>query len=267
MKIIVPTRGRLGRQYTIDFLPRDLQADVVVVCPSNEVDRHGLYPYVREGSAQVVCQPDDTMTIAQKRAWIVQHWYDMGVEKIVMMDDDLRFAYRIDDTGTALRQATHDDIRSGFRELEARLSPDCPHAGFGPRQGNNRKEAGWRGPDRMMYVLGYHLPTVVDNAIFGRIETREDMDVTLQLLRAGFPNAVYHTLVVDQAGGYAARGGCEGERTIERSNADADRLAELHPGLVRVTEKAYGTSIPRKEVVCSWQKALQTSKRSGVMNA
>ena len=107
-----------------------------------------------------------------------------------------------------------------------------------------------------MFSLGYYLPIVVRECKLGRIETREDMDITLQLLRKGYPNAVWQTTVNDQRK-YDAPGGCTNERTIERSNADAHELARLHPGYVSVVERAYEASVPRKEVICRWQKALQ----------
>jgi hypothetical protein len=120
-----------------------------------------------------------------------------------------------------------------------------------------------RTPDRMMLALGYYLPVVMREAELGRIETREDMDVALQLLRRGHPNAVCHTFVVGQEGaGYAASGGCTGQRTTEASNRDAHRLAELHPGYVRVVERDYKSSVPRAEVVCSWAKALRDGSGS-----
>jgi hypothetical protein len=108
----------------------------------------------------------------------------------------------------------------------------------------------------MIFSLGYYLPIVVKECELGRIETREDMDVTLQLLRKGYPNAVWHTTVNDQREAYAP-GGCSSHRTIESSNADAYELQRLHPGYVRVVERAYKGSVPRKEVNCQWQKALE----------
>jgi hypothetical protein len=138
------------------------------------------------------------------------------------------------------------------------LSPDVPHVGFGPRQGNHTKEAGWQ-IGRMIYTLGYYLPVVVEKCELGRIETREDMDLTLQLLRKGYPNAVWHTTVADQRM-YNAPGGATNERTIESSNADAHKLATFHLGFVSVVEKAYKASVPRNEVVCQWQEALRDGR-------
>lgn len=260
MKIYIPTRGRTGRQITLRHLAgTKLRDKVTIVCPSDEAASFRLiYPWL-----EVLEQADDDFTIAKKREWIMRLASEQGHEKIVMFDDDLHFYVRREDKPDRLRYTKASDIEFWLSELEQKLSEETPHAGFGARQGNNNREAGWQTPDRMMLALGYHLPTVLREVELGRIETREDMDVALQLLRKGYPNAVCHTFVVGQEGaGYAATGGCSGQRTTEASNADAHRLAELHPGYVRVVERAYRSSVPRAEVVCSWAKALRDGTRS-----
>jgi hypothetical protein len=87
------------------------------------------------------------------------------------------------------------------------------------------------------------------------------MDLTLQLLRKGYPNAVWHTTVNDQRR-FDAPGGATNERTLVRSNADAHKLAQLHPGYVSITEKTYKASVPRVEVICQWKKALEDGLRA-----
>lgn len=249
MRIIIPTRGRVDRQITVKSL-KGLHEHVTIVCPEREVERHRLnWPMVG-----VVAQPDPDFTITAKRRWIMENSPE---ERILMLDDDLEFQVRREDKPDRLRSASGpEEVKKWLSELEKRLTPDCPHGGFGPRQGNHTQPAGWVGPARQMFALGYHLPTVLSEGIeLGRIETREDMDVALQLLRRGLPNTITHEFVVSAAG-YADKGGCSGQRTTESSNNDAKRLAELHPGYVRVVEKTYKNH-PRLEVVCSWKKALQ----------
>jgi hypothetical protein len=80
----------------------------------------------------------------------------------------------------------------------------------------------------------------------------------------GYPNAILTETCVDQRefGKKASKikrdeGGCARERTIEASDAEAYRLAELFPGYVSVTERKYQSSTPRKEVIVQWQKALE----------
>lgn len=252
MRIVIPTRGRWDLTLTCDRLPKEWRTRVDVVCPSRELRRH-KEEMSRGQWANVVVQPDDGMTIAAKRAWIMATWRD---EKIVMMDDDLVFFRKRTDDPTRLVSAEPADISLYLEQMERWLSPMVPHAGFGSRLMNNRRPPGWSGPSRMQYVLGYHLPTVREECELGRIETREDMDYVLQLLRRGLPNKVCDSLVVEQSRGYGAKGGASGERTAQGSNDDAELLARLHPGYVRVVKKEYQKH-PRREVVCQWGKALR----------
>ena len=250
MKIIVPTRGRLGNQQTLKGIPVHLHRNTIAVCPEPEADRLSkAFPEI-----DVWIQPDPDMTITKKREWIINDLNRINVEKILMLDDDLFFYVRREDVPDRLRDADDSDVSHWFAMIEQKLSPEVPHAGFGPRQGNQNFPTGWH-VGRMMLALGYHVPTVVANAELGRIETREDMDISLQLLRRGLPNGVCHEFAVGQKS-YSAPGGCTGQRTLESSNADAHRLAELHPGLVRVVQKEY-KGHPREEVVVQWKKALQ----------
>jgi hypothetical protein len=252
MQIIIPTRGRTARQLTLEALPSELRKRTTLVCPKIEVGR--LFRLHKD--VEIVVQPDPTWTIARKRAWIMREWLRCGYDKILMFDDDLCFATRISESDRHLRAIHGDELGAEIQRLEERLGPEFPHVGFGARQGNNNlKKVGWHTPSRMMYSLGYYLPIVVKECELGRIETREDIDLTLQLLRKGYPNAVWHTTVNDQR--FNAPGGCTTERTIESSNADAYKLVELHPGYVSTIERSYKASVPRVEVRCQWQRALQ----------
>lgn len=256
MRIVIPTKGRTGRQKTFSFLSPALRKITDIVCPEKEAETFRTW----RTDVNVVVQADPEFTIAQKRKWIMEEWARQGHEKIVMLDDDLEWWIRKQDGDWHLRYVEPADADHWFGELESKLSEDTPHAGFGPRQGNNTQEPVWASPGRMMYVLGYYLPTVLRECELGRIENREDMDVTLQLLRKGYPNEVNHWICAGQ-GSYGMYGGCTGQRTVEQANADALKLAELHPGYVRVVDKAYKSSTPRLEVVCSWAKALKDGRQ------
>jgi TET-Associated Glycosyltransferase len=259
MQIIIPTRGRRSNQLTIaSLIGCDLIKKTTIVCPKNE------YNHFRSlrNDYDVVAQPDPSWTIAQKRKWILEEWCDRCYDKIIMLDDDLRFATRISEDDWHLKEIQGEELALEFKRLEEKLGSEFPHVGFGPRQGNNRlEEVGWKTPAKMCYSLGYYLPVVLQECELGRIETREDMDLTLQLLRKGYPNAVWMTTVNDQRK-YDAPGGATDERTIESSNADARRLAELHPGYVSITGRKYKASVPRIEVICQWQKALEDGLRA-----
>lgn len=263
--IVIPTRGRVGQQQSLLGLPESLRISTFVVAPVQELVRHQHWYETRGWSpAQqptLVSQPDPDMTIAQKRLWIMEWLRRNGQERVLMLDDDLFFYHRYwkkdANKGAGdwrLLDSPPEVVREWIGKLLDILSPEVPHAGFGPRQGNQNFPEGWIEGSRMMLALGYHVPTALDRAVWGRIETREDMDISLQLLRAGLPNMVTHMFCVGQKS-YAAPGGCTGQRTTESSDADAERLAQLHPGLVSVVAKDY-RGHPRKEVRVQWKRAL-----------
>lgn len=262
MQIYIPTYRRTGDQHTLKALPTEWQSRTTLVVDELDADKIGFY--ARTGKtmfqrAKLLIVPDHVTTIAKKRAFIIEQARE---DKIVMFDDDLRFAARYypgcDATSPKLEKAQPEAIAAALEQLSAKLD-DYVHAGFSARQGNNRLDYGWLNTRRMMYALGYRPKVVREVCDLGRIETREDFDYTLQLFSKGLDNVVYSELCVDQS--YNAKGGCSEQRTMEASNADAERLAELHPGLVKVVEKDYKASVPRKEVIVQWKKALEQGQQ------
>ena len=289
LALYIPTRGRVDNQITLGNIPKEWLHRTILVCPKSEARAHAKnWPMVA-----VVAQPDSVKTIADKRKWIFEN---ADSEKILVMDDDLSFCLRRTtlksfagygssstdkrwaeakkktpgvDGLVKLTDGQHDAKVGAIFTATERMLTEYAHGGIGPRLMNNMR--GWEFTTnmRVMYALAYHVPTVLKHCELGRITTREDFDYTLQLMRAGFENAVYTWACVEQYTGYNAPGGASDERTIARSNSDAKLLARLHPGLVRIAEKEYKASwdknaseISRKriEVVISWAKAVQQGK-------
>lgn len=277
LMIYVPTRGRVDYQHTIRNLPKSWHPQITIVCPKDEVKKHAKnWPQV----GRILAQPDSNMTIAAKRAFIFKTAMKLDHEKILMFDDDLRFSVRKSTFGKYARfggrggsdwkrwkqeyPGCHQLVNIGaddpridkmLKRVEHMLGIYA-HGGISPRLMNQEFAYEFTNNVRAIYALAYHTPTVVEHCKLGRIETREDMDYTLQLLRSGFENAVYTWGCVEQARGYGAEGGVGGDSRIAASNADAEKLAKMHPGLVKVVEKSYKVSIPRKEVIVYWQKAI-----------
>jgi hypothetical protein len=273
LMLYVPTRGRVERQLTISNLPDEWKKRTIIVCPRSEIRDHQRN---HRGIMGITVQPDDDMSIAQKRAWLLR---TTKFEKIMMLDDDLRFCHRqqapkkfagygphsiaewkkfmTKNPGVqSLDTLTPDDPRTSmmFEKIEEMLD-DYRHGGIGPRQMNQAMPGEWNVNFRAMYALAYHVPTVRKHCKLGRIEHREDFDYTLQLFLAGFENAIYTWGALDQL--YNTAGGASLERTIEASNKDAEKLARWFPGIVRVKEKQYLKSLPRKEVIVAWKVAAE----------
>lgn len=252
MVIYIPTYKREDAQHTWKALPDVWRRQTILVAPERDVN--GLKFYVP--AAHILVQPVDIKTIAKKRAWIIQQ---ARSPSFLMADDDLVFSVRKDSKGPALRPAEKNDaaLIEVFEDLEFRLQKYA-HAGISCRQGNNRTEYGWHDVRRMMYLFGFNTKLAQEHLEFDRVGCREDMDYCLQLLRKGYANTVAFHVAVDQKG-FGMAGGCSDERTIEYSNNQAEVLAALHPGFVKVVDKDYSASVPRKEVVVQWKKAYESA--------
>jgi hypothetical protein len=252
MEILIPTRGRIYQQLTLQSLPPELRKRTTLVCPKREASElHRLYENVK-----IACEPYPNMKIAQKREWIAHEWLKYGHEKILMIDDDLVFSARISADDWHLREIQGEELIPEFQRIEDKLGPEYPHVGFGQRQGNNHETAGWKSPGKMVCTLGYYLPVVVKECQWDLVELRQDMCVTLQLLLKGYANAVWTRTVADQK--RDAPGGCSTYRTDEMSAAEARKLAALFPNYVSVGKRKYG----RLEVTVQWQKALRDGQRN-----
>jgi hypothetical protein len=257
MKIYIPTRGRVKNQLTLRSLPPQLQEQAILVCPKDEIRRHEVECRYDNIKTNFLAQPDDIKFIADKRKWLVDTCPE---DKMVMLDDDLRFAIRREDNPGLFRKATNDDILKAFQELEEILSEEVPHVSFAARGmsiGDAAKRGGWQEAKRAMYVLGYYLPIAKHSVEWGRIRIREDMDVTLQLLSMGYPNKVNYSFVTDQKAFCKGGGDSPDERTVQISNDAARQLQQLHPGYVTLSEKTFTNSPSRTEVICAWQKCLK----------
>jgi hypothetical protein len=267
LQIIIPTRGRRNEQLTVQLLPKELMKRTTLVCPSKE------YEYLKSlrDDYTVVTQPDSSWRIAQKREWIINKWVDEGYNKIIMLDDDLRFATRVSDNDWHLRPIQGEELVQEFQRIEDKLGPEFPHVGFGQRQGNNTlEEVGWKIPGKQVCTLGYYLPIVAKEVRWDLVELREDMCATLQLLLKGYPNAMWTETVVDQRE-FDAPGGCSTYRTVEMNNDEAEKLAKLFPNYVTIVSRKYNerkqkgqkkTSTTRLETITQWQRALEDGRNA-----
>ena len=99
-----------------------------------------------------------------------------------------------------------------------------------------------------------------------RMRFMEDFDVTLSLLRRGFPNTVQFGWCVGQ-GASNAPGGVSDARTPESVKLEAETLRHYHPEYVKVMQKQaknWQGMDTRYDVSVSWKKALQHTDLRGV---
>jgi hypothetical protein len=229
-----------------------------------------------------VCEPEDAARLRQQRASLPDaQFMECGVQGIhrvrqwivdncqspyvMMLDDDMEFFRRKGDGDWHLKKCNSVDLRHMLLEVRTLLSIDgYPLVGISARQGNNRQEANVVFNTRMNNAYAMDVEILRHHGIrWDRLPLMEDFDVTLQLLRLGYDNAVLYEYAWNQNGGSNAQGGCSGYRTNAMQTMCAEKLKELHPEFVRiVTKKAkagWKGMEERKDVVIQWKKALASA--------
>lgn len=260
MQIYIPTRGRLGAQFTWKNLPPELQAHTVLVCPEEEVEDH------KARGRHAVARPP--VKLSGVRQWIVEHHARQN-EPVIMLDDDLSFFVRADPEKWNLAAANPQQTIDIFQRLYDHVESGVfAHAGLSPRQMNNTHF-----PHKEQRTMRMNAVHCVDPAVLAKegirydtVELMEDYHVTLSLFSKGYDNIVLTDAAWDQNRGSGAEGGFALTRTKELQEAASHKLAELHPDVVKVVVKKPKTGQgevwggERTDVKVMWQQALRNGK-------
>jgi hypothetical protein len=278
LTLIIPTHGRVGKQTTLQALPTKLQAEVILVTslPGEAKELRALYP------KNEVAVAKGTTSIATKRHWIMQN---IKGRMLFMLDDDIAFfercppkwrvwephrkAYALAKEAPAdaalMKRLYPQDAKllSLFQDMDKRVASHKPAMiGIAHRRHSDKKQESWEVNARMMYAFGVDPAIYKEEKIrFDRVGLREDFHVVLSMLRRGHECHNYLELLNNEYGSFGAAGGCSGERSMEYSNEQCYALQKLHPEFVKVVERDYKGSFPRKEVVVAWKKAFESSKQ------
>ena len=249
MHIFIPTKGRGPRnQKTYDKLRSNADGlyPMYLVCPPDEVSS-----FQAAGYSVLGC---DASRIGATRQWIVDTSID---RKILMLDDDLhQWATRPDPQVGKYRPSTAQDIHDTLRSMDNRLS-SYAHAGIGARLfANNQPPTAYNARITRAWGLRTDIIKKYDLKFTCPVD---DLEMTIQLLRAGYANVVDYITVQDQAASQSA-GGASLYRTVDYHNACHEQIHRWHPKYTRLVEKTtkggWFDGTPRKEVVISWGKLI-----------
>lgn len=257
MDIVIPTYGRARRQVTFNNLPEQLRSKVVMVVQQRDWDLNNEIYSKYRGRTWIL--PKEITTIHQTRKWVFDEHLKIK-EPFLFMDDDLVFSARRKDEPTKFRAMCGYDFDLMLGELEELLNTN-PMAGVSHREGANRNIQPVLPYGRCMRVWGVNPELMPECVVWGRIPLMEDFDIILQLLRRGIPNPILNQWVHNQ-GGSDVSGGCSIYRTPELQADCAHKLAELHPGFVKVVQKETKSSWgggTRTDVTIYWKKAYESS--------
>lgn len=274
-KIFILTRGRSNRQTTLSNIPKALKKKTYLVVDKDEYKDHRKYR--RQNLAGILCFPkgygnfiiDESGNFSDKKQWVVEHCIKEKIRYMFILDDDLKFSIRKDGK---LPNAEQSEVIKAFSQLENWLKNGMAHVALSAREGNNWVEEDYQEAGRAMRVCGFDTRIIKKHKLlFNRIILMADFDITLQLLKLGYPNKILYSYANGQRKSND-KGGCSLYRTPERMTEAANSLKKLHPKFI--TTKKIKTNKPwagfntnvRTDVQVSWKKAYEygLSRKKGL---
>lgn len=250
MKIVIITRGREGKLHTLAALPRSWLMDTIICCPPNEKHPH----------SHVLHEPRP-MNYSQKFQWILDGADGQLPNRVLIMDDDLRFSARHE--SGSLVAAKEEEVRDALDEINRELR-ETPLVGMHPRAMGNNAPLGWLRNKRINAMQG------INRDLIGPLKVDHwpilaDMVLNLSLLTRGQENALYCGLFWDQVGTSNAPGGCSLHRTWQQQKDAVLGLKAMFPDFVTVKEKYvkdgwWGPDKARYDFIIQWKKAAEHGK-------
>lgn len=251
--LYIPTYGRVTRQETLGAFPAGWARRTALVCRPEEAEalrsRYGV---------TVLAAP--VKGISATRQWILdQHEGD----RLLMFDDDLKFARRRQDDPTKFqRLEPGDPLIGAMLDILWEAMDWAPVVGLASRGGANRETAEWRMNQRIWDVMGLRMDIARLENFHYRMDLMEDFDLHLQFLTNGYPSAMLNSFTKDDFGSNAP-GGCSTYRDGSMQAAAALDLVLEWPEFVslRKTKNDWGNGMEeRMDVRVQWAKAIAAGR-------
>ena len=222
MKILIPSTNRADRVKTIKSLGTLTGHEITVVVKEEEFISYlgNVVPGVRVRGVH-------TQGIRSKRQAIIDIYSECG--KIVMIDDDITFRKRIDQS----HFAPFED-GDGQKMLDAieDLLDVYAHVGLADRFMIQHTPRGSTTGRRYHQLLAYNFDKIAKPYPTFRVECNEEHDFSLQLRARGHIPGILTEYVKSDTP--YAKGGCSTWRTAEAELDAHKKFAELWPGVVTI---------------------------------
>lgn len=275
--IVIPSAGRHTRQQTLWAFNKTgvtRTYKTVVAVPEKEAHKYKrmLYKGKRQ-RGEVIVVPDEYTGIDRTRQWILtklpaiaKKKWGIDVRYLFMPDDDVRFCKRPKLSKAYMGYITHDpyEMHRMIEMLTMWLESGFVHCGLVSRQANRQLNRKWLQPSRQINVHAFDVKALAKLPIkYGRVRVMEDFDITLQLLKMGYPNRISCRYAWTQTSNM--NGGCSVYRTAEVQADAARRLVKLHPDVVQIVKRKsiswQNKLIDRVDVRVRWKDALKRRKK------
>lgn len=229
MLLCIMTRGRVGKQETLKWIPTPWKDKVRLICPLSEVMPHSL----RHRDIQIVAQPDHVTNYSQKFQWLTYEAFPEE-NKIVIMDDDLYFNQYEDDKLCTIKNP--EQVHPLFVRMEAALD-SVALVGVHPRmmaQNVKGKEHDWVG--KIVTIQGLNRSLIPPGLTLDHHPILADVRLNCELLSRGIATVRICTHFVDWLPSQAA-GGCDYRTAEMQREATASIARDFGPFAKQVIKR------------------------------
>jgi len=226
MILFIMTRGRVGRQHTLKWIPESWLSRTFLVCPEAEIEHHGH---------QCLIQPPHVTNYSQKFQWLL----DYPDEKVVIMDDDLFFSKNLANGKLSTYKERSEELSGLWEQMEALLD-ETALVGVPPRQMGHLAKLPFVVNSKVICIQGVNTE-LVKRAFGGKMPKVDffpimsDQIFAMTLLKNGIGNKLITTFCQDH-GPSQAPGGCD-YRTIAMQEEAVRYIGEHFGPFARVVTK------------------------------
>lgn len=254
MILAIMTRGRVGKQETLKWLPRKWKERTVIVCPPGEI-----HPHFYIGSH------------ARNYSEKFQHLYDGTLlpteDKVVIMDDDLYFNEY--DENRVLRVIKDPERLTPMFDLMEKMLDKIPLVGVHPRMMAQNAKPPFEWNSRIVTIQGINRTLCPRGLVLDQHPILADVRLNCELLSRGLPNARITTHFVDWLPSQAT-GGCD-YRTAEMQRDACESIARDFAPFASVVTKtpkvAKWLGDTRTDLKVRWKDLYNASpKRTDVLD-
>lgn len=206
---------------------------------------------------------------AQTYDFIIDDAIERGVERLIILDDDLSFAMHNPIIGETpiFRLTTPNELTRLLNQAADLVCAEMPMMSFTPIMARSQQSIiAFCKPMMMAYVIYVpHFREYPEHRFWvgKHIEARCDLNLSLRLLTSGFLTSFMATVFIPD--NVNNPGGCSVYRDLECERASVAFLKETYPEFVRTRLKRGwigDSSVIREAPVISWKQAFNASKFS-----
>lgn len=276
--LYIPTRGREGRQKTLQELSPDLRKQVVLV--ADKGDQKTLCDEWQDQVKDILSM--NVANLSQKRQRCIEY---SPTDLVIFMDDNCDFhTVHPSDTGVETKFPLKGLIKKNFTDqtrykhlqeavdwLLEQLSGRYGMAGLSHRSDHrrfaDRPFTPYEDNTRLFGVWGIDLGKLrlMDpTPRFDDVVLKQDFYMALKFLTAGIPTIKTYEYAFGKPYGSNQKGGCSSYRTPELMKEEAKKLRDMFPGIVTpyIKSSISWNDMPTKvwDVRINWKKAYVSKK-------